>query len=109
MAEKADTHSTASLDAEKGVPVQQQQKPTPTADHIEHYAAHTTGYSGNLAAVQEAHGFKPEAGRLVIDPAEARVEYGDEIASKLKTNRAGTKILWPQREWFSLSPHSALC
>ncbi|BGP22109.1 mfs transporter [Rhodotorula toruloides] len=99
MAEKADTHSTNSLDAEKGIPVhqqQQQQKPAPTADHIEHYAQHTQGYSANLAAVQEAHGFKPEAGRLVVDPAEARVEYGEEVASRLKTNSKGTKILWPQ-------------
>ncbi|GAA5936907.1 hypothetical protein JCM3775_002741 [Rhodotorula graminis] len=92
MAEKADAHSTSSLaDADKAQP-----KPTATHDHLEHYVEHTTGYSHNLRAVQEAQGFKPADGRLVVDPAEARVEYGDEIASRLKTNSDGTKILWPQ-------------
>lgn len=93
MAEKADAHSTSSLaDADKAQP-----KPTATHDHLEHYVEHTTGYSHNLRAVQEAQGFKPADGRLVVDPAEARIEYGDEIASRLKTNSDGTKILWPQR------------
>ena len=40
-------------------------------------ATGTTGFSHNLAAVAVAHGFKPTDGRLVIDPKEARVEYGD--------------------------------
>ncbi|GAA6061104.1 hypothetical protein JCM10212_006135 [Sporobolomyces blumeae] len=70
-------------------------KPAPTSEHIEHYVGQP-GYSYKLAAVQEAQGFKPADGRLVVDPAEARIEYGEEIASKLKTNRKGTKILWPQ-------------
>lgn len=96
MAEKADTHSTSSLDAEAGR-AHGQPKPEATKEHIEYYAQNTTGYSRNLRAVQEAQGFKPTDGRLVVDPAEARVEYGDEIASKLKTNHDGTKILWPQR------------
>lgn len=60
------------------------------------------------------------AGRLVIDPEcvtqclkldldvdcvghrEARIEFGDAIASKLKLSRDGTKVLWPQP---SDSPH----
>ncbi|KAF8340130.1 major facilitator superfamily domain-containing protein [Amanita rubescens] len=36
------------------------------------------------------------AGRLVIDPAEARAEFGEEFASRLKLSSDGTKILWPQ-------------
>ncbi|GAA5996418.1 hypothetical protein JCM5350_005464, partial [Sporobolomyces pararoseus] len=72
-----------------------EQKPAATAEHLEHYVG-KPGYSSNLAGIQEAKGFKPTDGRLVVDPAEARVEYGEEIASKLKTNRKGTKILWPQ-------------
>ncbi|KAA1473144.1 MFS general substrate transporter [Dentipellis sp. KUC8613] len=35
-------------------------------------------------------------GRLVIDPEEARIEFGDKIASKLKLSKDGTKVLWPQ-------------
>ncbi|KAK0495897.1 major facilitator superfamily domain-containing protein [Armillaria luteobubalina] len=36
------------------------------------------------------------AGRLVIDPAEAKAEFGETLASRLKLSRDGTKVLWPQ-------------
>ncbi|KLO19177.1 MFS general substrate transporter [Schizopora paradoxa] len=36
------------------------------------------------------------AGRLVIDPEEAFIEFGEEIASSLKLTKDGKKILWPQ-------------
>ncbi|KAF7358629.1 MFS general substrate transporter [Mycena sanguinolenta] len=36
------------------------------------------------------------AGRLVIDPAEAKVEFGESVAARLKLSRDGTKVLWPQ-------------
>ncbi|KLO19176.1 MFS general substrate transporter [Schizopora paradoxa] len=36
------------------------------------------------------------AGRLVIEPGEAYIEFGEEIASSLKLTEDGTKILWPQ-------------
>ncbi|TFY63206.1 hypothetical protein EVG20_g6410 [Dentipellis fragilis] len=36
------------------------------------------------------------AGRLVVDPEEARIEFGEKTASKLKLTRDGTKVLWPQ-------------
>ncbi|KAF8799750.1 MFS general substrate transporter [Phlegmacium glaucopus] len=36
------------------------------------------------------------AGRLVLDPAEAREEFGDELASKLKLTKDGLLVLWPQ-------------
>ncbi|KAF8172976.1 MFS general substrate transporter [Mycena galopus ATCC 62051] len=36
------------------------------------------------------------AGRLVIDPEEARVEFGESVASRLKLSADGTKVLWPQ-------------
>ncbi|KAF8877198.1 major facilitator superfamily domain-containing protein [Infundibulicybe gibba] len=35
-------------------------------------------------------------GRLVLDPEEAIVEFGEPFASKLKLTKDGTKILWPQ-------------
>ncbi|GAA5873272.1 hypothetical protein JCM3774_005928, partial [Rhodotorula dairenensis] len=63
-----DAHSLSSTDAEKASHQQPQQqvKDTPTADHLEHYTENSRGgFSSNLAAVQEAHGFKAEAGRLV--------------------------------------------
>ncbi|KAK0495907.1 major facilitator superfamily domain-containing protein [Armillaria luteobubalina] len=45
----------------------------------------------DLATFHELH-----AGRLVIDPAEAKIEFGETFASKLKLSRDGTKVLWPQ-------------
>ncbi|KAK0470054.1 major facilitator superfamily domain-containing protein [Desarmillaria tabescens] len=45
----------------------------------------------DLATFHELH-----AGRLVIDPAEAKIEFGEVFASKLKLSRDGTKVLWPQ-------------
>lgn len=36
------------------------------------------------------------AGRLVVDPAEARVEFGDKVADRLKLSVDGTVVLWPQ-------------
>ncbi|KAF8881784.1 MFS general substrate transporter [Infundibulicybe gibba] len=36
------------------------------------------------------------AGRLIVDPHEAKVELGDEISSRLKLSKDGTKVLWPQ-------------
>ncbi|KAK4703847.1 hypothetical protein P7C70_g2363, partial [Phenoliferia sp. Uapishka_3] len=76
-------------------PSQPAEKAVPSADYIENYTGRT-GFSSNFAAVAEAKGFKPDDGRLVVDPAEARIEYGDEIADHLKTNNKGTKVLWPQ-------------
>ncbi|PCH45129.1 MFS general substrate transporter [Wolfiporia cocos MD-104 SS10] len=36
------------------------------------------------------------AGRLVIDPEEARKEFGEDVAKSLKLSRDGSKVLWPQ-------------
>ncbi|KZT10568.1 MFS general substrate transporter [Laetiporus sulphureus 93-53] len=36
------------------------------------------------------------AGRLVVDPEEAKVEFGERIAKKLKLSADGSKVLWPQ-------------
>ncbi|KAI3616814.1 mfs transporter [Moniliophthora roreri] len=45
----------------------------------------------NWAVYHEEH-----AGRLIIDPREAKIEFGEETASKLKLSRDGSKVLWPQ-------------
>ncbi|KAI0826521.1 MFS general substrate transporter [Trametes gibbosa] len=36
------------------------------------------------------------AGRLVVDPEEAKIEFGEQVAKKLKLSDDGTKVLWPQ-------------
>ncbi|KAI0793042.1 major facilitator superfamily domain-containing protein [Irpex lacteus] len=40
--------------------------------------------------------YENNAGRLVVDPSEARAEFGSEIASTLKLSSNGSKVLWPQ-------------
>ncbi|KAL0958250.1 hypothetical protein HGRIS_000403 [Hohenbuehelia grisea] len=54
-------------------------------------ASATTVGDLNLYALHEEH-----AGRLIIDPKEARLELGDAVASRLKLSSDGTKVLWPQ-------------
>jgi MFS family permease len=49
------------------------------------------GENINLATFHELR-----AGRLVVDPKEARLEFGEEFASRLKLSKDGTKVLWPQ-------------
>ncbi|PPQ93751.1 hypothetical protein CVT25_008131 [Psilocybe cyanescens] len=46
------------------------------------------------------------AGRLIIDPAEAKIELGEEVASKLKLSSDGTKVLWPQPTDSDLDPQN---
>lgn len=36
------------------------------------------------------------AGRLVLDPTEAQIEFGDKVASRLKLSPDGKTVLWPQ-------------
>jgi len=45
----------------------------------------------DLLSFHEQH-----AGRLVVDPGEAKIEFGEAVASKLKLTSDGTKVLWPQ-------------
>ncbi|KDR72644.1 hypothetical protein GALMADRAFT_252806 [Galerina marginata CBS 339.88] len=45
----------------------------------------------DIFSIHEQH-----AGRLVLDPTEARKEYGEVVASKLKLTQDGKFVLWPQ-------------
>ncbi|KAK7031281.1 hypothetical protein VNI00_013532 [Paramarasmius palmivorus] len=49
-----------------------------------------------LAEVDLATFHEREAGRLILDPAEARIEFGERFASRLKLTEDGKTILWPQ-------------
>ncbi|KIJ63734.1 hypothetical protein HYDPIDRAFT_112674 [Hydnomerulius pinastri MD-312] len=40
--------------------------------------------------------YEHAAGRLVIDPEQAKVEFGEAVASRLKLSEDGSKVLWPQ-------------
>ncbi|KDR69466.1 hypothetical protein GALMADRAFT_160462 [Galerina marginata CBS 339.88] len=46
------------------------------------------------------------AGRLVIDPAEAKVELGEAVAARLILSADGTKVLWPQPTDSPLDPQN---
>ncbi|KAF8182407.1 MFS general substrate transporter [Mycena galopus ATCC 62051] len=46
------------------------------------------------------------AGRLVIDPEEAKLELGEAVASRLKLSPDGTKVLWPQPTDSPLDPQN---
>ncbi|KAJ7786829.1 hypothetical protein B0H14DRAFT_2630057 [Mycena olivaceomarginata] len=56
------------------------------------------------------------AGRLIIDPdttwasncyvGQAKVEFGEDVASRLKLSADGTKVLWPQPTDSPLDPQN---
>lgn len=52
--------------------------------------------SGNGSEIDLLLYHEHNAGRLVVDPEEARIEFGDAVAKKLKLSSDGTKVLWPQ-------------
>ena len=53
-------------------------------------------HSKDILDAAAKHGYVTVAGRLVIDPKEAEIEFGPEVASRLKLSKDGTKVLWPQ-------------
>ncbi|KIK36023.1 hypothetical protein CY34DRAFT_811668 [Suillus luteus UH-Slu-Lm8-n1] len=40
--------------------------------------------------------YEQATGRLVVDPEQAKVEFGEVMASRLKLSPDGSKVLWPQ-------------
>ncbi|KAJ6536166.1 MFS general substrate transporter [Mycena capillaripes] len=46
------------------------------------------------------------AGRLVIDPQEAKSEFSEAVAARLKLSADGTKVLWPQPTDSPLDPQN---
>ncbi|KAL7284328.1 hypothetical protein ACG7TL_001614 [Trametes sanguinea] len=54
-------------------------------------ASSTTGSEFDFVSYHEHN-----AGRLVVDPEEAKIEFGEAVAKKLKLSKDGTKVLWPQ-------------
>ncbi|KZV96898.1 MFS general substrate transporter [Exidia glandulosa HHB12029] len=58
-------------------------------------SSHSTGANDDSEldplTLHEVH-----AGRLVIDPEEAKIEFGEAFAARLKLSRDGKKVLYPQ-------------
>ncbi|KZV68354.1 MFS general substrate transporter [Peniophora sp. CONT] len=50
--------------------------------------------NGSLIDIYSYH--EQRAGSLVVDPEEAKIEFGEAVASRLKLTRDGRTVLWPQ-------------
>ncbi|KAF9041214.1 MFS general substrate transporter [Panaeolus papilionaceus] len=83
------TGSTEKVDAEK-------QERASNASHSQGSASEVDLYS-----LHELH-----AGRLIIDPEEAKIELGEAVAARLKLTKDGTKVLWPQPTDSALDPQN---
>ncbi|KAF8480331.1 major facilitator superfamily domain-containing protein [Russula ochroleuca] len=57
---------------------------------------HTEETRGDFSEVDLTTYHEQRAGRLVLDPNEARIEFGDTVASRLKLSPDGKIVLWPQ-------------
>ncbi|KAF8531347.1 MFS general substrate transporter [Gautieria morchelliformis] len=93
----------ATATSEKAAPVDVAPGPDPIskAEDVSDHASETYTPDVDLSLLHEAR-----AGRLVVDPEEAKVEFGSKLASRLKLNRAGTKVLWPQPDDSNLDPQN---
>ncbi|PPR06452.1 hypothetical protein CVT24_002613 [Panaeolus cyanescens] len=85
--EKVD--STERVDAEKQERASNASNSQGSASEVDLYTLH------------ELH-----AGRLIIDPEEAKVELGEAVAARLKLTKDGTKVLWPQPTDSALDPQN---
>ncbi|PIL36219.1 hypothetical protein GSI_01880 [Ganoderma sinense ZZ0214-1] len=64
----------------------------------------STSQAGDASQFDFASYYDHNAGRLVVDPdtehqstySEAKREFGDAVASRLKLSADGSKVLWPQ-------------
>ncbi|KAF9254339.1 MFS general substrate transporter [Marasmius fiardii PR-910] len=68
-------------------------------DSAEKHEAHKEGSSVDGSGSSEVNllrYYEDRTGNLVIDPEEAKIEFGEALASRLKLSRDGAKVLWPQ-------------
>ncbi|KAF8918897.1 MFS general substrate transporter [Mucidula mucida] len=90
MASTDKEHSSGSNDVEKRA-----------SSSARSLSIHSSNEEIDLASFHERN-----AGRLVIDPQEAKIEFGEAVASKLKLSRDGQKVLWPQPTDSSRDPQN---
>ncbi|KAJ7336903.1 MFS general substrate transporter [Mycena albidolilacea] len=68
---------------------------------------HTSTESGSAVSdIDLVTYHEHRAGRLIIDPEEAKLELGEAVASRLKLSADGTKVLWPQPTDSPLDPQN---
>ncbi|KIJ06422.1 hypothetical protein PAXINDRAFT_20390 [Paxillus involutus ATCC 200175] len=59
-------------------------------------SSQTKEYAVQTEEVDLLSYYKQAAGRLVLDPQQAKIEFGDAVGSRLKLSEDGSKVLWPQ-------------
>ncbi|KAG6850295.1 hypothetical protein H0H93_015237 [Arthromyces matolae] len=69
------------------------EKVTTDTEKLEHGSSHSGSDRSDIDLLSY---HEKNAGRLIVDPQEAKIELGEHIASQLKLTKDGTKILWPQ-------------
>ncbi|KIJ24612.1 hypothetical protein M422DRAFT_194494 [Sphaerobolus stellatus SS14] len=69
-------------------------------------AEDSSNYSASAESIDVYTLHEAHAGRLVVDPEEARIEFGEKLASRLKLSKDGTKVLWPQPHDSDLDPQN---
>ena len=75
---------------EKSDGVVRSEKAAPSESIDSEESPHLHGSDAELARADH------NLGRLVVDPEEAKAEFGEEYASKLKRTPDGKWICWPQ-------------
>ncbi|KAE9397963.1 MFS general substrate transporter [Gymnopus androsaceus JB14] len=75
-----------------------------TISHIEAFVGSEKDFE--YANEDAATFHEREAGRLILDPAQARVEFGEVFTSRLKLTEDGSTILWPQPTDDPLDPQN---
>ncbi|TFK90089.1 MFS general substrate transporter [Polyporus arcularius HHB13444] len=73
----------------------EKQEATNSVSEVDH-KAHDSGSSQDGSDFDPYTYHEHNAGRLVVDPEEAKIEFGEGVAKRLKLSRDGTKVLWPQ-------------
>ncbi|TFK41584.1 MFS general substrate transporter [Crucibulum laeve] len=61
-----------------------------------HEQASNTSISADGSDIDLLSFHEENAGRLIIDPEEAKIELGEAVAARLKLTKDGTTVLWPQ-------------
>ncbi|KAF4616352.1 hypothetical protein D9613_008611 [Agrocybe pediades] len=75
--------------------------------HEKHETGSSASHSHDGTSEIDLYSFHEQnAGRLIIDPDEAKLELGEAVAARLKLTSDGTKVLWPQPTDSPLDPQN---
>ncbi|KAI0711544.1 MFS general substrate transporter [Earliella scabrosa] len=81
-------------DKEAAAPMEEKREAANSVSEVDEKGRETASHDGSEFDLVSYH--EHNAGRLVVDPEEAKIEFGEHVASRLKLSADGTKVLWPQ-------------